>query len=191
VEKCGSIGKNTDVSDSDIDVVVYINQIDVIKYLLYHNKILETFEKMIVESLKVPVKKKTQYSVQFIYKETEIDLLPTFKNNDVVPTEFEKFLSNFDKKNRSYFSSWFGKKQRDEVKIYCNKHPELRNNIRRLKNIINSNWIPGVRTPSSYLLEILLIYSYETKENNITITAALKSLLDKALKKTTENFTKS
>jgi len=36
-----------------------------------------------------------------------------------------------------------------------------------------------------------LIYSYETKENNITITAALKSLLDKALKKTTENFTKA
>jgi len=72
VEKCGSIGKNTDVSDSDIDVVVYINQIDVIKYLLYHNKILETFEKMIVESLKVPVKKKRNIQYNLFIKKLKL-----------------------------------------------------------------------------------------------------------------------
>jgi len=88
----------------------------------------------------------------------------------------EVVLKYLDPEYRKYLSSWFGWKQKEEIKKFCNKFVRLRDNIRILKKKIKENIWNG-HQPKSYTIEILMVKVYFIMESQNGINDIQKILI--------------
>jgi len=150
VVKAGSCGKGTTVRGiSDIDLVVFINDLPMITPEKWLNPLLKSLEDHVKKNLEGCNNFKIfPHSLKFTCKGMDVDLLPA-------PTEY----SNPEKIPVRWFSVIVTQEAVDFVQ---KRDPECKDLIRFLKHWRNLSWSETKSgRPSSYLIELVMISCYD------------------------------